>query len=341
MKTSIQIAEAGLAPDFLTRMGIRRLLKNRLAQNSNAEDQTRSLLAAMSQGPLAVSTEDANEQHYEVPPDFCVLMLGRRLKYSCAFYEGGATSLDEAELEMLKLTAQRAGLADGQRILELGCGWGSLTLYVAERYPSSEIVAVSNSNLQREYIEAEVKTRGLDNVVVQTADMNEFGTDQRFDRVLSVEMFEHMRNYELLFERIAGWLESDGKLFFHIFCHQNAPYLFTVDSDQDWMAKHFFTGGVMPSYDLPLKFDRHLAIEERWRVSGQNYASTCQDWLNNLDQQKMAALAALASGDHPDPSHRQYHRWRMFVMACQELFAYRGGDEWFVGHYLMSQTDRH
>lgn len=339
MKTSISIAEAGFAPDFLIRLGIRRLLRGRLAQNNHTSEKSSSLLKAMSQGPLAVSTAEANDQHYEVPPAFFEVMLGRHLKYSCALYEDGAISLGEAETAMLELMVERARLSNGQRILELGCGWGSLTLFLAEKFPQSEILAVSNSKLQREYIESQAHSKGLQNVKIETSDMNDFQTNQTFDRVLSIEMFEHMRNYHLLFEQISNWLNPSGMLFFHIFCHKNAPYLFTVDTDDDWMAKHFFTGGVMPSYDLPSKFDKHMVTQERWRVSGLNYADTCQGWLNNLDKKKLAALSALAEGDNPEPVHRQYHRWRMFVMACQELFAYQKGTEWFVGHYLMSRTD--
>ncbi len=333
MKSAIAIAEAGLAPDYMTRQGIRMLLRGRL--KDQADTDLVDMIRQMSEGPLAVHTESANDQHYEVPAGFFEAMLGSRLKYSCSYYESDSTTLDEAELAMLELTVNRAGLDDGMDILELGCGWGSLTLYMAERFPGSRIVAVSNSNNQREFIEARADRQGLSNVEVITADINEFQTTQIFDRVVSIEMFEHLRNYHRLFELTSSWLKPDGRLFFHIFCHRDSPYFFSNDSDGDWMARHFFTGGTMPSWDLPLKFDENLILDERWRVNGNHYALTCRDWLANLDRQRDRTLSSLKSGENPAPTRRQYHRWRMFVMACQELFAWKGGEEWFVGHYLM------
>ena len=333
MKAAIAIAEAGLVPDFIIRQGIRMLLRSRLKNQANSD--LADLVRQMSEGPLAVQTDSANDQHYEVPAGFFKLMLGQRLKYSCSLYEQESLPLDTAELAMLNLTADRAGLANGMDILELGCGWGSLTLYMAQRYPDSRIVAVSNSNSQREFIEARAREQGLTNIEVITTDINEFETTLTFDRVVSIEMFEHLRNYGRLFELTASWLKADGRLFFHIFCHRDSPYFFSNESDSDWMARHFFTGGTMPSWDLPLKFEEHLVLDDRWQVNGKHYALTCRDWLQNLDRLRSAVLQDLKTEDNPEPIKRQYHRWRMFVMACQELFAWNNGEEWFVGHYLM------
>lgn len=333
MKTAIAIAEAGYAPDYLTRKGIRMLLKDRIKKQQLTE--IKEVVRQMSEGPLALHTDSANAQHYEVPACFFELMLGEQLKYSCSFYDTDDASLQAAETRMLELTIDRAGLTNDMDILELGCGWGSLTLAMAERLPGSRITAVSNSNSQREFIEERASKKGLDNITVVTSYINDFSTGDQFDRVVSIEMFEHLRNYRHLFELVSNWLKPDGKLFFHIFCHQHSPYFFSNDSDGDWMARHFFTGGTMPSWDLPMMFSDHLTVEDRWAVNGNHYALTCRDWLRNLDERQQECLEALAAGDNPEPAIRQFHRWRMFVMACEELFAWNEGNEWFVGHYLM------
>jgi cyclopropane-fatty-acyl-phospholipid synthase len=231
------------------------------------------------------------------------------------------------------VTVERAGLEDGQRILELGCGWGSMSLWMAEHYPSCRILAVSNSRTQREFIEQQCRDRGLNNLEVQTADMRQFGTSRQFDRVVSIEMFEHMRNYQLLHRRIASWLRPEGKLFVHIFCHRELAYAFETEGETNWMGRHFFTGGIMPSDDLLLHFQDDLALEDRWSVSGRHYARTCEDWLQNLDRNRGQLLAMFAASDCPDPPPVMLQRWRMFFMACAELFRYRRGNEWYVSHY--------
>ena len=339
MSMGIALAEQGYVPDAIVRLAIRRLLKKRLLQDRarRTPEGKAELIKEMCQGPVAINTGDANQQHYEVPTGFFQLMLGSRMKYSCASFDDERAALNEAEENMLALCCSRAELEDGQSILELGCGWGSLSLYLAEHYPSSQISAVSNSATQRAYIEAEASKRNLKNLRVITADMNDFSTNERFDRVMSIEMFEHMRNYRMLFQQISEWLKQDGKLFFHIFCHRDMPYFFEADSKDDWMAKHFFTGGVMPSFDLPSYFNEHLSQEKAWEVNGLHYARTCAEWLKNLDQTKPEALKVIARSGNPASEDIQFNRWRMFVMACQELFAYAEGKEWHVAHYLFAK----
>mgnify|MGYP002623946012 CR=1 FL=1 len=339
----IDLAERGWLPDAMIRYGIRRLLRRRVRIDARfsadeASRQAQQFAAGLRQGPLAIATDAANEQHYEVPAGFYQRMLGPRLKYSCCLYDDQQTSLGDAEEAMLKLTCQRADLADGQHVLELGCGWGSLTLWMAEQYPASEITAVSNSRSQREFIQQQCASRGLTNVEVITADMRDFDIDQQFDRVVSVEMFEHMQNYELLLRRISNWLTPQGKLFVHIFCRRHLPYLFETDGADNWMGRHFFTGGVMPSFDLFSHFADDLAVSQSWKIDGIHYARTCDDWLTQLDQQRRDT-EALFERDMSRPQARiTVQRWRMFVMACAELFRHDDGKEWFVGHYLFEHA---
>jgi cyclopropane-fatty-acyl-phospholipid synthase len=334
----IDLCERGLIPDPLTRFGMRRLMAGRLAtetadRGEQEFDAFRRRLVALRQSPVAIETARANEQHYEVPAAFFQRVLGPHLKYSGCWYGDGARSLGEAEEAMLRLTGARAELANGQRILELGCGWGSLTLWMAEHYPASQITAVSNSASQRQFILAQARERGLANVEVITADANVFATDKRFDRVVSVEMFEHMRNYATLMERIAGWLQPGGKLFVHIFCHRSLMYPFTVDGDEDWMARYFFTGGLMPAENTLLHFQQHLTLEDQWRVSGTHYERTANDWLANQDREREAVMAVLTQAYGPRDAALWFQRWRMFFMAVAELFGYAGGTEWLVAHY--------
>ncbi len=335
----IEFAETGLIPDPLVRIGIRRLLASRLRSTSasgftEGGDSITDFTEQLRNSPLAVATDAANEQHYEVPAEFYELVLGPRLKYSSCYFETPQTSLAEAENEMLRQTCSRAGIEDSMRVLELGCGWGSLTLWIAEQFPHCQITAVSNSSSQREFIENRVQERGLSNVQIITADMREFDIDEQFDRVVSVEMFEHMRNYELLFRRVSSWLTPEGKAFVHVFCHRKAPYLFETEGAANWMGRHFFTGGMMPSEDLFGHFDDALAIEHQWRVSGLHYNRTCEAWLKNLDRNRSAILARFGQDLPAGEARKSLQRWRMFFMACAELFRYRSGNEWFVAHYL-------
>lgn len=325
------LVDRGALPDAVVRFGIRRLLAQRLVEEQRAAGRS-DFLKSVEAGPLAVDTDAANRQHYEVPPAFFERVLGPRLKYSSCYYPTGKESLAEAEEAMLALYGQRAQLEDGQEILELGCGWGSLSLWMAERYPKSSIVALSNSAPQRRFIEARARERGLGNVQVVTADINRFQTDRSFDRVVSVEMFEHLRNHRALFARIAQWLRSDGRMFVHVFCHARHTYPFETEGDHNWMGRHFFTGGLMPSEDLFLDYNDHLVVEERWRVNGTHYASTAEHWLQNQDRHRDELLGVLRAVYGAD-TERWFQRWRVFFMACAELFGYRGGEEWRVAHY--------
>jgi len=341
---AFDLAERGLIPDALIRFGIRRMLVERLRDEDRGDPelQTESeqrLLETLRDSPIALSVGDANEQHYEVPAEFFRLILGRHLKYSCAYWPGAETTLDQAEEAMLALTCERAELRDGQKILELGCGWGSLTLWMAEHYPNSRVTAVSNSTGQKAAIDAECARRGLANVTVVTADINDFRADGRFDRVVSVEMFEHMRNYELLMRRIAAWLEPGGKLFVHLFCHRAFAYLYLPSGPNDWMAREYFTGGTMPSDTLLLRFQQALEIERQWRVGGRHYQRTLEAWLERLDARLPEVARALSTGESRIDPSQQARRWRLFLMACSELFGYRRGGEWWVSHYLFRRRD--
>ena len=324
---AIELAERGLVPLVGLRLGVRRLLAQRL-EDAGDGPTVAEFAAELRDSPIALVPEVANEQHYELPPDFFRLVLGPRLKYSGAYWPDGVTSLAQAEEAMLELTCERAGVQDGQDILELGCGWGSLTLFMAERFPAARITAVSNSAPQRRFIEA----RAPANVRVLTADMNDLRLDDRFDRVVSVEMFEHMRNYRLLLNRVRGWMRQDARLFVHVFCHSDHAYPFETEGSDNWMGRHFFTGGIMPSFDLFRSFDEDLVVEEDWRVDGTHYERTARDWRELLEDRRPEVMPVLRETYGQD-ADRWYHRWRLFFLACEELFGYRGGTEWLVGHY--------
>lgn len=334
------ILDKGLVPDWVIRRAIRQRCQRRLDQESSSDqaDRERTLaafVAELKEMPVAVHTEDANEQHYEVPPEFFTEVLGSHRKYSCGYWPEGVTTLDESEERMLALTAKRAGVEDGMSILDLGCGWGSLSLFLAERFPGARIMAVSNSNGQGRFIRAKADARGLTNLRVRTADINTFDPGEKFDRVVSVEMFEHMKNYGELLRRIAGWLQPDGALFVHMFVHAHLAYHYEAEGPDDWMARYFFSGGTMPSDDLLMKFDDHLEVAEGWQVSGTHYQKTCEAWLARMDSRKDRITPILAATYGQTEVTRWWVRWRVFFMACAELFAFDGGRQWYVGHYLL------
>ena len=337
----IELAEKGIIPDYFIRQGIVRNCENRLNNEnvSNTEkvsSKKQSWIQQMKESPIALVPEKANEQHYEVPPAFFENVLGKHLKYSSGYWPDGVNSLDESEESMLELSFERAQLADGDSILELGCGWGSLTCYMASKLPNSKITAVSNSKDQKEHILNRCKNQGLDNIEVITADMNDFGTENKYDRVVSIEMFEHMRNYKKLLSKISSWLHDDGKLFIHIFTHQSVVYPFENQGEADWMAREFFSGGMMPSHDLLLHFQDDLILDDVWSMSGTHYEKTSLAWVNKMDANKDSIMKIFLK-TYGDDAKLWFQRWRIFFMSCEKLFGYNNGSEWGVSHYRFSK----
>lgn len=336
---AIRGIEQGLVPDSFVRAGIRRLLRERLAaiHADCAEEGAQScerFIADLARAPIALAPEKANEQHYELPADFFAEVLGAHRKYSSCYWCGDSTTLDQAEAAALSATCARAQLSDGLDVLELGCGWGSLTLWMAFHYPRSRITAVSNSQSQRAFIEAEALRRGLRNVEVITADMNGFDIGRQFDRVVSVEMFEHMRNWPALFGRARSWLRPQGLFFMHVFVHRSSPYAFVEQDDGDWMSRHFFSGGMMPSDDLASRFQDDLRLLHRWRWNGTHYQRTANAWLANMDARRATLWPIVEATYDRDEAARWWSRWRVFFMSCAELFGFNEGEEWWVAHYL-------
>ena len=337
----IELAERGTIPDYFIRFGIVQNCKNRLNNECSSDKEKVSFtkqnwIKQMKESPIALVPEKANEQHYEVPPSFFENVLGKHLKYSSGYWPNGVNSLDDSEEAMLNLSFNRAQLVDGNSILELGCGWGSFTCYMAGRLPNSKITAVSNSKDQREYILSRCKSQGMNNVEVLTADMNDFETKEDFDRIVSIEMFEHMRNYKKLLSKISNWLNDEGKLFIHIFSHESVVYPFEDQGEADWMAREFFSGGMMPSHDLLLHFQDDLKIDEIWSISGTHYEKTSLAWVNKMDQNK-DKIMEIFSDTYGDDAKLWFQRWRIFFMSCEKLFGYDNGSEWGVSHYRFSK----
>ncbi|MDE2342572.1 MAG: class I SAM-dependent methyltransferase [Betaproteobacteria bacterium] len=342
MQAALNWVELGRVPDGVVRLGIRRLLAKRLVEihaddAAGSASQTLQVMQAMEASPVALLPELANAQHYEVPADFFSLMLGPCRKYSACLWQPGRDSLESAEHAALAETCLHADLQDGQDILELGCGWGSLSLWMARHYPKARITAVSNSHSQRSYILEKAKQEGLGNLEVITADMNDFSTHARYDRIVSVEMFEHMRNWAALFGRIHDWLYEGGKFFMHIFVHRSTPYLFEDEGPGDWMTRHFFSGGLMPSDSLPLRIQSPLTLARQWRWDGRHYERTLNAWLKNLDDHREEVIPILAATYGQESASLWFRRWRIFLMACAELFGYEKGQQWWVSHYLFER----
>ncbi|MCB1175992.1 MAG: class I SAM-dependent methyltransferase [Leptospiraceae bacterium] len=341
-KMIFKLVEKNIIPDFLIRIGIRTLLSQRLVdeeKGSIEENQTHLLnyIEDLKKSPIAINTEDANEQHYEVPTEFYKYVLGKRMKYSGGYWPEGVTTLDESEEAMLKLSCERAELKDGHEVLDLGCGWGSLSLYIADKYPNCKITGVSNSKTQKEYIDSVCKEKGFKNVEIITQDMNDFTTDKKFDRLMSVEMLEHMKNYEKLFEKFAGFMKPDALFFVHIFTHIKYAYHFEVKDSSDWMSKYFFTGGMMPSDNLFLYFQKDLKIANHWRVNGSNYGKTGEAWLEKMDKHKKEIMPIFEKTYGKENATKWWVYWRIFFMACAELWFFHSGEEWLISHYLFKK----
>lgn len=333
--SAVHAVERNSLPDRVTRFGIDFLVgrtRRRLASEKRARED--EFVRAMDGYSIAEHTDAANEQHYELPPEFFALTLGPRRKYSCCLYDDAGTTLAQAELRALEETVAHAGLANGQRILELGCGWGSLTLFMAERFPQAEIVAVSNSGPQRMHIEREAAARGLSNIAIITADMNAFEPQEQFDRIVSVEMFEHMSNWQMLLRKVRGWLKADGRLFLHVFSHRSQSYRFDHSDKSDWIAQHFFTGGIMPSHDLIKQFDELFEVEQEWGWNGKHYQRTANDWLANFDA-NLPAIDRILTEVYGKDAVLWRRRWRLFYLATAGLFGHAGGKEWGVSHYRL------
>ena len=351
----IDLVERGLVPDVLTRFVMRQLMAQRLREEANDDGEERSrrfnqFLESLRASPIAIETKAANVQHYEVPAEFFHLHLGPRLKYSSAYYPNGNETLAEAEEKMFRLYAERAQLQDGMRILDLGCGWGSLSLWLAERYPNSQIVGLSNSHGQREFIMKRAAERKLNNVQIRTGNIVEFEFDAGtagagvsaslgagFDRVMSIEMFEHMKNYGLLLKKVSRWMKPDAKLFIHIFVHKLLAYHFEVRDASDWMTQYFFLGGTMPSENLLLNFQDDVKLETQWWVDGRHYEKTSNHWLAGMDAARDQILPLFRTAYGEQDAERWFNRWRMFYMAVAEFFGYAKGNEWGVAHYLFTR----
>lgn len=342
---AVSWTESGLVPDPVIRAAIRRLLENKRREIHSgdveyAANALNGFVAMMDQSPVALQPDVANEQHYEVPAEFFAQVMGDHLKYSCCYWPKDVSSLAEAEAAALAVTAERAGIADGMRVLDLGCGWGSLSLWIAEHFPGTQVVSVSNSSSQSAFINDQARRRSISNVETIVCDMNDFDTEQKFDRVVSVEMFEHMRNYRELLRRIDNWLLPNGQFFMHIFCHRTTPYEYQDKGPTDWMSRHFFTGGIMPSANLPLRFADNLQIAKQWQWNGSHYAKTSNAWLANMDKNEASIMPVFERCYGASHASLWWQRWRMFFMACAELFDYNEGHEWFVSHYLFDKSGR-
>ena len=335
-KFLLSIAELGLIPDVFIKTAVRFITKKRLNESGIHENKL-NVIKSISEGGIAEKTDDANEQHYEVPPEFFKYALGKNLKYSCSFFDK-TDSLDEAEKSMLELYIERADIQEGHDILDLGCGWGSFSLYVAEKYPSVSITAVSNSKDQIAFIQNEAKRRGLFNIKASKMDVNNLDLDNKFDRIVSIEMFEHLRNYKLILNSLNSLLKPDGRLFVHIFCHKELTYFYEIKNSYDWMTKYFFEGGIMPSQDIFKYFDDELEVINQWDVNGNHYAQTCKAWLNNHYKNKDKILDIFDK--HYDKPKIWFNRWRIFFLSCEAFFAINNGREYFVSHYLLKKPNK-
>lgn len=340
-KSFISLMELGYIPDSLIRAGIRYLLKKRLDDLYKHENKpyVDDYIEKLKKSPLAVLTDKANEQHYEVPTEYYDLCLGIHKKYSSCFWDYTTTSLNQAEQKALDISIERADIRDGMRVLELGCGWGSLSLELAKRFPNSQIIAVSNSRTQKQYIEQRARERNLNNLQILTLNLGDDSQYElisgHFDRAMSIEMMEHLRNYELFFKKIKNLLTPDGQFFVHIFTHKTHPYFFETEGDDNWMGQYFFSGGQMPSRNLFDAFDNDLQVVQKWDWNGQHYQKTLESWLELMDKNTDQVMMLFKQCYGPAEAIKWFNRWRVFYMACSELFGYDQGETWAVTHYLL------
>ena len=334
IKFGIYLAERGLIPDFILSFFIKKISLARVS-SSSIEKEKQMVINELKSGPIAEKTSDANDQHYEVPPAFFELVLGKYMKYSCSQFDSKSDDLDQAEQNMLQLYLDRAGIQANQNILDLGCGWGSFSLYAAAKFPTSKFTAVSNSKDQINFINEEAAKRGLKNLTALQKNINEMHFNETFDRVISVEMFEHMRNYESLLSKVSNFLKPNGELFVHIFCHRFACYLYEAKNDSDWMTKNFFEGGIMPSEDIFSNFENDLKVVRTWKVNGTHYGLTSQKWLENHDENKSKIIKLF--NQHYEDGKIWFFRWRMFFLTCAKFFSVNQGNDWYVTHYLLKK----
>tara|TARA_Y100000813_G_scaffold137479_1_gene99570 strand:- start:581 stop:1606 length:1026 start_codon:yes stop_codon:yes gene_type:complete len=337
MFLGIWLAERGWIPDFLLRIAVKFISKARIKKSSSFSEKL-DVISSLRDGPIAELTPFANKQHYEVPPAFFEKVLGSKLKYSCSLFSDNQKSLNDAETEMLKTYIERANIRSKQEILDLGCGWGSFSLYAAQKFSNSNFTAVSNSDEQINFIKSKIQELGLTNLLALKQDINQLNLNKKFDRIVSIEMFEHMRNYKNLLQRLSNLMTDDGLLFVHIFCHRQSAYFYEIKNQWDWMTKYFFTGGIMPSKDIFEFFDEDLTVAESWEINGKHYSKTSKSWLKNID--KNSKIVKQILNQHYDEKNIWFNRWRIFFLACEEFFKINDGKEWFVSHYLLEKKNK-
>ena len=337
MFLGIWLAERGWIPDFLLRIAVKFISKARIKKSSSFSEKL-DVISSLRDGPIAELTPFANKQHYEVPPAFFEKVLGSKLKYSCSLFSDNQKSLNDAETEMLKTYIERANIRSKQEILDLGCGWGSFSLYAAQKFSDCNFTAVSNSDEQINFIKSKIQELGLTNLLALKQDINQLNLNKKFDRIVSIEMFEHMRNYKNLLQRLSNLMTDDGLLFVHIFCHRQSAYFYEIKNQWDWMTKYFFTGGIMPSKDIFEFFDEDLTVAESWEINGKHYSKTSKSWLKNID--KNSKIVNQILNQHYDEKNIWFNRWRIFFLACEEFFKINDGKEWFVSHYLLEKKNK-
>ena len=337
MFLGIWLAERGWIPDFLLRIAVKFISKARIKKSSRFSEKL-DVISSLRDGPIAESTPFVNKQHYEVPPAFFEKVLGSKLKYSCSLFSDNQKSLNDAETEMLKTYIERANIRSKQEILDLGCGWGSFSLYAAQKFSNCNFTAVSNSDEQINFIKSKIQELGLTNLLALKQDINQLNLNKKFDRIVSIEMFEHMRNYKNLLQRLSNLMTDDGLLFVHIFCHRQSAYFYEIKNQWDWMTKYFFTGGIMPSKDIFEFFDEDLTVAESWEINGKHYSKTSKSWLKNID--KNSKIVKQILNQHYDEKNIWFNRWRIFFLACEEFFKINDGKEWFVSHYLLEKKNK-